>query len=226
MGRPGDRLYRSGDLARELPDGTLAFRGRIDDQVQLRGFRVEPGSVEHALAALPGVRAAAVVVRDADLVAYVAGAGLSAVGLRTALASVLPAHEVPAVVVTVDALPLTGNGKVDRVALAALPVRRRPAELPYSAPVSVAERRVAAAVAEALDVSPVGRTDSFGALGGDSLRAVRVVAALPGLLLPDLLAGDTVGELAARLDPVPSVPSSSNPPAVGRRRRRSSGYCS
>ncbi|HEX3606333.1 MAG TPA: amino acid adenylation domain-containing protein, partial [Candidatus Dormibacteraeota bacterium] len=121
LGRPGERLYRTGDLARFSADGEIEFLGRTDDQVKLRGFRIEPGEIEAALAGHPAVREAAVVTREERLVAYVVPAGPGprpeAGELRDALRRVLPEHMVPADFALVDALPLTPSGKVDRGAL-------------------------------------------------------------------------------------------------------------
>ena len=126
--RPGERLYRSGDLARRLPDGDLEYLGRGDQQVKIRGFRIEPGEIEAALAALPGVREAVVVAREDGaggerrLVAYVGGVGgdpTAAGGVRAGLAARLPGFMLPSAFVFLAALPLTENGKVDRRALPA-----------------------------------------------------------------------------------------------------------
>nr|BFE80790.1 hypothetical protein GCM10020093_033910 [Planobispora longispora] len=114
-------MYRSGDRARTRADGTLEFLGRLDDQITLRGHRVEPGEVESVLNRHPAVREAAVAVRDGRLVAYVAADGAGAVldtaGLRAHCAGTLPAYMVPGLWVRVDGLPLTPNGKLDRRAL-------------------------------------------------------------------------------------------------------------
>ena len=210
---PGARLYRTGDLARRRPDGALDFLGRRDAQVKIRGFRVEPGEVEAVLGALPGVAAAAVVVRedypgDRRLVAYAvpaASARPAPERLAADLAERLPAHLVPAAFVLLDALPLTSNGKVDRRALPA-PGRERPElETPYAAPASTTEAEVAELWAELLGLDRVGIDDSLFDLGGHSLTATRIAARLAerhrvGLPVVDVLLEPTARALAARLD--------------------------
>jgi len=182
FGGEGERIYRSGDLASYDENGELLYHGRIDAQVQLRGFRVELGEIEHALTGVPGVGQAAVVLREsgdhAELVAFVSGDGLTATELRTAMVAKLPVHLVPQVFVTVAALPMTGNGKVDRTALSTIDVRKRPTELPFSPPVGETEQVVAEVWSDVLGVRPIGRHDSFVDLGGDSLQAVRVLGRL------------------------------------------------
>ncbi|MFE7038368.1 amino acid adenylation domain-containing protein [Streptomyces atratus] len=183
---PDARVYRTGDLVKWLPDGQLVYLGRIDDQVKLRGHRVELGEIENALLARPGVAAATVVVRedvpgDKRLVAYLVAAGdagPAASGLRRALARVLPEHMVPARYVTLERLPLTPNGKVDRKALPA-PQGHRP-ELPvaYTAPSTATQVAVVGIWAELLGVDPVGIDDDFFELGGHSLLAARVASRL------------------------------------------------
>ncbi len=214
--RPGDRLYRTGDLARRRPDLGLEFLGRLDGQVKIRGFRIEPGEVEAALAALPGVRQAAVVVREPAengagdrrerrerrLVAYTAGP-VAADDLRAALRERLPDYMVPAAFVTLDALPLTPNGKVDRKALPE--PERQSTEETYQAPRTPVEEVVAGIWAELLGRERVGTGDHFFALGGHSLLAARVTSRLRrafGVELPvrDLFEAPTVAGLAARVE--------------------------
>ncbi|HEX6039348.1 non-ribosomal peptide synthetase [Longimicrobium sp.] len=177
---PGARMYRTGDRARWLTGGDVEFLGRIDQQVKVRGFRVEPGEVESVLRAHPAVRDAAVVARPDPmgtllLVAYVVGAEGAAVdveGLHRHCAAHLPAYMVPAVFVPIDALPLTPNGKLDR---AALPAPEGPAGDGFVVPRDVTELEVARIWSEALGVPRVGATDDFFRLGGHSLLAVRML---------------------------------------------------
>ncbi|GIH41668.1 non-ribosomal peptide synthetase [Microbispora corallina] len=195
-GAPGGRLYRTGDVVRARPDGTLDYLGRADNQVKLRGHRIEPGEIEAALEAQPSVRQAVVAVHDERLVAYVVGEAD-----RDDLAARLPASMVPAVFVPMDALPLTPNGKVDRRALPA-PERRLTRE--GRPPATAAERRVAEVFAEVLGlgaVSEVSAEDDFFALGGHSLLATRVVARLGGRVpVRELFAHPDVAGLARVLE--------------------------
>ena len=177
-GGGGQRLYRTGDLVRRGRDGALRFLGRADDQVKIRGFRIELGEVETALAALPGITAAAAMARrdlgpDAVLVGYVVGA-IEPTHARRVLATRLPKQAVPDHIVVLDALPLTRNGKVDRTALPAPVVATRTGY----APSTPAEKQACAALAAVLGVDEVGVDDNFFELGGHSLLAVRLVSRL------------------------------------------------
>ncbi|MBV8201144.1 MAG: amino acid adenylation domain-containing protein, partial [Acidobacteria bacterium] len=205
----GGRLYRTGDLARRLADGRLEFLGRIDQQVKVRGFRVEPGEIEAALAVHPAVREVSVVVREdlpggRGLAAYVVPAAGQAVepatlqSLRSLLQGKLPAHLVPDRFMALERLPRTPSGKVDRRALPAPAAVPAGVRVPPRTPV---EEIVAAAWAELLGCE-VGAHDDFFALGGHSLLAARAVARLRTALdvelpLPALFGRPTVAGLAA-----------------------------
>jgi amino acid adenylation domain-containing protein len=174
--RPGERLYRTGDLARYHPDGVLDVLGRADDQVKVRGRRIEPAGVAAAIRALPGAGECAVVARpdaygEPHLVAYLTGPA-DPHALRALLAARLPEHEVPDAFVRLPALPLTASGKVDA---AALPPPTAPARR-YVAPTEPAQVRLAEIWCGLLGVPRVGRYDSFVALGGHSMLAARLVA--------------------------------------------------
>jgi amino acid adenylation domain-containing protein/non-ribosomal peptide synthase protein (TIGR01720 family) len=220
-GTPGGRLYRTGDLVRALPDGSLDFLGRVDHQVKVRGFRIEPGEIEAALAALPEVRQAAVAVRedapgDRRLVAYVAGhPGGASLGtgdtLRGALRARLPDYMVPAAFVTLPALPLTASGKVDRQALPAPDWQGESGT--YVAPRSREEEILAAVWARVLRLPRVGVEDNFFALGGDSILSVQIAArarqAGLAFTVKQLFEHQTVAGLArhatAAMEPAPAA---------------------
>ncbi len=173
-GVSGVRLYRTGDLVRWLPDGSIDFLGRLDHQVKLRGLRIELGEIEAALAALPGIRQAVVVVRESRLVAYVVGAG-AVEEMRRSLRERLPDYMVPAVFVTLPALPLTASGKVDRKALPA-PEQPGAREEGYVAPRTREEEILAGVWAQVLRLPRVGVNDNFFELGGDSILSIQIVA--------------------------------------------------
>ncbi len=211
-GEAGGRLYRTGDLARWRADGTVEFLGRVDRQVKLRGFRIEPGEVEAALCEQPGVLAATVVLRDAaergkELVAYFVprepGAEIVA-GLRERLRQRLPEYMVPAFFVPLSAFPLDPNGKLDRRALPE-PVPEAQGEEGLSLPRTPAEELVAGIWAEVLGIERFGVHDDFFALGGHSLLATRIVSRLRRdcgveLSLRRLFEHPTVAELAADVE--------------------------
>ncbi|MEV7926635.1 non-ribosomal peptide synthetase [Kitasatospora sp. NPDC088779] len=177
---PGERMYRTGDQARRGEGGRLEYVGRVDRQVKLRGYRIELGEVEHALARLDGVQAAAVTVHepapgDRRLVGYVTGA-TAAAELTERLRATLPAHLVPSAITVLDAMPLTPNGKVDHAALPAPAAQPAPAaeEAPAEGPGGLAEQ-VAEVWRTVLGLTGVTPTDDFFSLGGHSLAALRVV---------------------------------------------------
>lgn len=197
------RWYRSGDLARQLPSGEFEYIGRIDRQVKLRGFRVELGEVEAALAGHPAVAAAAVELREERLVAYLAPARHAAPDrdeIREWLASRLPGHMIPASFRSVAALPLTPNGKIDRDALGRLPAVPLPRRAGPGEPRTEVESALRTIWSDVLGSTAIGRDDSFFAIGGDSMLALRVVAGCKdagiGLTVRDLFAHPTLAGLA------------------------------
>lgn len=207
--------YRSGDQVRVNADGCIEFCGRIDQQVKIRGFRIELGEIEAVLAAVPGIRNAAVIAPDTRhgerrLVAYVQGEDghtPDVQAIRTELARKLPDYMVPLRYVVLDHFPTTANGKLDRAALPA-PDRRRP-ELahPHVVPRGEREAAIARAMGELLDLDDIGRDDSFFDLGGSSLLASRLIAnlkqdgVLPAATSPGhLFSHPTPALLAARFE--------------------------
>ncbi|MFE3153195.1 amino acid adenylation domain-containing protein, partial [Streptomyces sp. NPDC059218] len=204
FGGPGERMYRTGDVVRWLPDGQLEFVGRADHQVKVRGFRIEIGEIESALAAHPDVTQAVVTVREGRngakrLVGYVVGDRVDHAGMREFVAKSLPDYMIPTAFVVVGTFPLTANGKVDRRALPEpdLSVLLRD----YAAPRTEAERVVAEVWAQVLGVDRVGVLDNFFELGGDSILSIQVVSRLrrAGLVVSpqDVLVRQTVAGVAA-----------------------------
>ena len=207
--RPGERFYRSGDFGRWLPGGKLAFLGRRDAQVKIRGFRIELGEIENALLRADGVRDGAVVVverpgREKTLAAFYSGPReLPPAELRAHLATGLPEYMVPRRATWMAALPLTGNGKIDKKALAKLAAAAAEPAEDAAEPVTATERRVAAAWTRILGVRPeqVGRFSHFFDSGGTSLSAVRMVVALDrAVSLKELTRHPVLADLAAVLD--------------------------
>ena len=198
-------MYRSGDLVCWGADGQLRYVGRADEQVKIRGYRIELGEVRAALAGVDGVEAAVVIARedrpgDKRLVGYVTGTADPATA-RTALADRLPGYMVPAAVVVLDALPLTPNGKLDT---RALPAPEYTDGDRYRAPGSAVEEILAGIYAQVLGVERVGVDDSFFDLGGDSLSAMRLIAAVntgldAGLSVRTVFEAPTVARLAPRI---------------------------
>ena len=211
-------MYRSGDLARYLPDGDVEFLGRTDFQVKIRGLRVELGEIEHALTSHPSVREAIVLLREdrpgtKQLTAYVVSARTDEAALehelRTHLAGALPAYMLPDLFVRLAGLPLTSNGKVDRKALPApaAPVLRS------RAPQGDAERALAEVWKGVLGLTDVGVDDNFFSLGGDSIRSTQMIARARrhgyDFTVRDVLTHPTIAALAAlaRLSPMAAVPA-------------------
>jgi amino acid adenylation domain-containing protein len=200
------RMYRTGDRVRMLRDGAIEFLGRVDDQLKIRGFRVEPAEVEAALLGHAGVRQAAVCAEDDErggvrLVAYLVAPGSPPVGeLRAFLGEIVPDHMIPSAFMTVDALPLTASGKVDRQALADIAEVQAAREAEYVAPRDEVERQIATIWEELLGVERVGALDDFFALGGHSLLAtqatMRIRSMYGDISLRALLAAPTVAALA------------------------------
>ena len=238
-GEPGARMYRTGDAARYAHDGRLELRGRLDGQVKLRGYRVEPGDVEAALRRHPAVRDCAVVARrgadgsEATLVAYVvAGHALNGHALngeeaptgpdlRAHAAALLPAYMVPSLFVALDALPLGETGKLDRAALAARPLTQPPPG-PGAAPAVGMGDEVEAVLAgiwqDLLGIAEVAPEDDFFALGGHSLRAMQLASRIREALcveipLHEVFAASTFGALAARLRALAPVAARVQPEA-------------
>ncbi|MCG7215967.1 non-ribosomal peptide synthase/polyketide synthase [Paenibacillus mucilaginosus] len=208
---PGERLYRTGDVVRKLPDGSYAYLGRTDQQLKIRGHRVEPGEIETMLQRHPQVLEAAVTVITGgegagQLCAYLvaaAGGTLNAPEIRAYAAGVLPAYMVPDYYVPLERLPLTPSGKLDRRALPA-PSASLHAGRRYEAPETATQRMLAGLWQEVLDVERIGVDDSFFELGGHSLRAMTFAARLEqegGIRLPlrELFSHPTIRELARRL---------------------------
>ncbi|QPL45288.1 amino acid adenylation domain-containing protein [Halomonas sp. A40-4] len=186
----GERLYRTGDLVRWREDGQLEYLGRLDHQVKIRGLRIELGEIEAELLAQPEIREAVVVAQESPsgsrLVAYVAPQAdgeLDTNALREALGQTLPDYMVPGVVITLDALPLNANGKVDRKAL---PEPDLEEIREYVAPSTSEAQQLAEIWQEVLGVERVGETDNFFELGGDSLLSLKVMSRVQALRKPGL----------------------------------------
>ncbi|SKK03894.1 Probable peptide synthetase NRP [Mycobacteroides abscessus subsp. abscessus] len=217
FGEPGTRMYRTGDLVRwgvsESSVGQLEYLGRADEQVKIRGFRIELGEIQAALADVDGVEQAAVIARedrpgDKRLVGYFIGTGEPA-ELRAALAKRLPPYMVPAALVRLEALPLTVNGKLDK---RALPAPEYDDAARYRAPANAVEEAVAGIYAQVLGVERVGTDDSFFDLGGDSISAMRVVAAIntsfdAQLAVRTLFEAPSVRSLSGYLDGAAGAPA-------------------
>jgi amino acid adenylation domain-containing protein len=218
--RAGERVCRTGDYGRWMPDGKLDFLGRRDNQVKIRGFRIEIGEIENALLRVPGVRDGAVVVGEgADqarfLVAFYSGRGpLEIAELRKQIASQVPDYMVPSSYRWQESLPLTGNGKIDRKALASMAQQIIPGAGNVTDALSATEQRLAEAWASVLGL-PAGRIggqDSFFALGGTSLSAVKLAVLLKRAVpIKDIMQTPVLADLAALLE-ASSLADSAVPP--------------
>ncbi|HEX5718504.1 MAG TPA: amino acid adenylation domain-containing protein, partial [Thermoanaerobaculia bacterium] len=224
-GQPGARLYRTGDLVRFQPDGSLQFLGRIDHQVKVRGFRIEPGEIEVALGRHPGVREAAVVVHenqpgDKRLVAWVAPEGAPAPSpseLRETLRQRLPEYMLPSAFVFLEALPLSPNGKVDRRALARMAPALDEGTPAADTPRDTTEELLAGIWAEVLGREQVGPYDSFFDIGGHSLLATQVASRVRNVFgvevpLHHLFAFPTVAKLADFVRAAREIAAAAAPP--------------
>lgn len=212
---PGERMYRTGDLARWLPDGTLEHLGRIDRQLKIRGFRIEPGEIEAAILKLDGVRQCAVLdIREPSgrvaLCAYLtAERPLDAARLREELGTTLPEYMLPQYALQLEALPLTGSGKIDRKALPRPEAAVRE-EVVYTAPRSDLEKQMAELWQEVLKLPRVGIDDNFFTIGGQSLKAAFLLARMQKQLglrveMQGFFKTPTVRQLCEQAEAVSSV---------------------
>jgi non-ribosomal peptide synthetase component F len=202
-------MYRTGDLARWRPDGALEFLGRVDDQVKILGYRIEPGEIEAVLRGCEGVKQVCVVPRSESngskrLIAYYVPSvsGLAPERLRDVAAQTLPQHMIPALFIPLDSFPLSTNGKTDRAALARLEIQVKTA--PVASPNTGIEHTLAQLWQRILNVQHVGLDDNFFDLGGDSLLLVAVHSNLQKALgaeipVTDLFEFTTIRKLAGHL---------------------------
>lgn len=208
---PGARLYRTGDVVRRRRDGLFEFLGRADDQVKIRGVRVELAEVEDALLRHPAVSAAVVTImaglRQPALMAHLVAAGASDDDIRSFLADQLPAAAIPARYIRRSSLPKLPNGKIDRASLSSVGLSDERADAARTAapPVTETERRISEIWSEVLGVEPVGRSDHFFQLGGQSLLAMRMIARVRrsfGIRIParTIFDAPTVDRFSASLD--------------------------
>jgi amino acid adenylation domain-containing protein len=209
---PDARLYKTGDLVRYRPDGRIEFVGRVDQQVKIRGYRIELSEIEGVLSNHPAVRDAVVVAQedgsgDKRLVAYVTfhkGTDATVAELQKVMHQRLPAYMVPSVIMFLEEMPTTSNGKADRRALPAPETMQRTLEAPFAEATSLIQRQLVHIWEELLDVRPIGIQDNFFALGGHSLLAARLLERTTQifgkkLALETLFAGPTIEQLATNL---------------------------
>jgi len=210
---PDARLYRTGDLARLLPDGQVEFLGRVDDQIKIRGHRIEPNEITSVLAENPVIQQSIVVARELQdgeksLIGYFVpapGVRVRASDLKSELRKRLPDYMVPSAFVQLESLPLTPSGKVDRTALPPVTSTNTLTDNTYVAPRTPVEERVAGILAQLLGLESVGAEDNFFMLGGHSLLGTQVIIRLRDIFgielsLRTIFEAPTVAELAARVE--------------------------
>ena len=231
---PGFRLYKTGDFARYLADGTLEYLGRVDQQVKIRGFRVEPGEVEAVLRKHPAAQTAVVIVREDSpgeqrLVAYVLNQPehqATAADLRDFLQERLPAYLLPSAFVFLGTFPLTTNGKIDHRALPAPDTLRSHLTEAFVAPRNPVEEMTASIWSEVLAVDRIGIHDDFFEIGGHSLIAIRVIARVRAVFQVDLpvhtlFLEPTIARFAAKIMEATGANKGPSMPAITRQRRNS-----
>jgi amino acid adenylation domain-containing protein/non-ribosomal peptide synthase protein (TIGR01720 family) len=207
--KPGERMYKTGDLGKWLPDGNIAFIGRKDDQVKIRGYRIELAEIESALekhAAIDGTVVLAKTNKDGykELIAYIVSKEtLNVSDIRTYLSKLLPVYMLPGHYVQLAALPLTANGKVDKTSLPDPEVFEMGTGVVYVAPRNEIEQNLAAVYEEVLKKQPVGIKEDFFALGGDSIKSIQVVSRLKqrgySLTIQDLMRYPVIEDLTGRV---------------------------
>jgi acyl carrier protein len=210
---PGARLYRTGDMARSLPDGQIAYLGRIDEQIKILGYRIEPNEIVSVLDRHPAITSSVVIARgevgeEKRLAAYVVmanGQRPSASELRNFLKEDLPDYMAPGIFVQLDALPLTSNGKVDRTALPEPDAENTLRDEEFVAPRTPVEKRLAAILSALLNLNEVSVNDNFFLLGGHSLLGTQLIAKIRGafgveLGLRTLFDTPTISDLSSEIE--------------------------
>lgn len=215
--RPGEKMYRTGDLCRWLADGNIAFMGRKDEQVKVRGYRIELGEIEAILQSHPVIEAATVSIKtnpagEKDLVAYlVSKEQLNQQEVKKHLSTVLPGYMVPSYYIQLPALPLTANGKIDRAALPEPEGMEIATGVPYVAPQTDTEEKLIAVWEEVLGRKNIGIKDNFFDLGGNSISSIQIVSRLKQtgytLTIKDVLLYPVVEDLARRMAHVSRLPN-------------------
>jgi len=221
--KKGERLYRSGDLGRWLPDGNIDFVARVDKQVKIRGFRIELGEIEQFLSNQQGVKEAKVLVkeinREKEVVAYVVAEEKTVVAdLKKSSENQLPAYMIPSYFVSLDQMPLTLNGKTDTKTLGEMPLENINSEEGYSAPQTHTETALASMWANILGRERISRADDFFALGGHSIQAMRLLNQVRKefqveLVIQDIFQTPLLKHMASRIDATGCVQSSYIPQA-------------